>query len=275
MHISFEVYPPKKEGSFETAFDVVERLSRLAPEFISVTYGAGGSESKKTLDIASYIQNECNTDAVAHLTCIGNTHEEILAKCREFREKSIHNVLALRGDRPKNMADEQFNRREFAHATDMIRFLKENSELQIMAACYPEKHFEAASMEEDLRYMKEKQDLGVESFLSQLFFDNGCFYRFREQARQIGIMKPICAGIMPITSVKQIGTTVKLSGSSVPKRLADIIAKYSGFPEDMYKAGIDYAVGQISDLQNNSVDGIHIYTMNQPKVAEDILVNLQ
>lgn len=275
MNISFEVYPPKKEGSFETAFDVVGRLSLLTPEFISVTYGAGGSESKKTLDIASYIQNECNTEAVAHLTCIGNTHEEILAKCQDFQKKNIHSVLALRGDRPKDMTDEQFNRREFAHATDMIRFLKENSKLRIMAACYPEKHFEANSIEEDLQYMKEKQDLGVESFLSQLFFDNSCFYRFRERAQQVGITKPVCAGIMPITSAKQIGTTVKLSGSSVPKRLADIIAKYSESPEDMYQAGIDYAVEQISDLQNNAVDGIHIYTMNKPQVAEEIIKNLQ
>lgn len=275
MNISFEVYPPKKEGSFETAFDVVKRLSLLAPEFISVTYGAGGSESKKTLDIASYIQNECNTEAVAHLTCIGNTHEEILAKCQEFQKKNIHNVLALRGDRPKDMTDEQFNRREFAHATDMIRFLRENSKLRIMAACYPEKHFEADSMEEDLQYMKEKQDLGVESFLSQLFFDNGCFYKFREQAQQIGITKPVCAGIMPITTAKQIGTTVKLSGSSVPKGLADIIAKYSESPEGMYKAGIDYAIRQIADLQNNAVDGVHIYTMNKPQVAEEIVKNLQ
>ncbi len=274
MHISFEVFPPKKDGNFETAFEVVKKLSDAAPEFISVTYGAGGSKSGKTLEIASYIQKECDTMAVAHLTCVGSRREDIMARCRELEKNQIRYVLALRGDRPKDMSDEQFNGREFVHATDMIQFIKENSGLHIMAACYPEKHFEAADIEEDLQYMKLKQDLGVESFISQLFFDNQCFFRFRDKAAAYGIKKPIHAGIMPIVSANQIGTSVSLSGSSVPKGLADMIARYGDNAEDMYRAGIDYAVGQIIGLKNQGVDDVHIYTMNKAEVALEIMKNI-
>ena len=270
MHISFEVFPPKKDGNFETAFEVVRRLSDLTPEFISVTYGAGGSKSKKTLEIASYIQKECKTTAVAQLTCVGSTKDEILQRCREFEENNIQHVLALRGDRPKDMSDEQYNGREFYYATDLIKFIRENSGLKIMAACYPEKHFEAATIEEDISYMKEKQDLGVEDFISQMFFDNHYFLEFCEKARAHGIVKPIHAGIMPITSANQIGTSISLSGSSVPKELTDLIAKYGENADDMYKAGVEYAINQIADLKKNGVHGIHIYTMNKPQIAEDI-----
>lgn len=274
MHISFEVFPPKKDGNFEKAFEIVRALSVLKPEFISVTYGAGGSKSKKTMDIASYIQKECSTLAVAHLTCVGSTKDEILAQCQEFESNQISHVLALRGDRPKDMSDEQYEQREFFYAADLIKFLKENSKLKIMAACYPEKHYEAASIKEDLRHMKEKQDLGVDSFITQMFFDNRFFYHFREKTSAMGIIQPIHAGIMPITSVKQLGTSVSLSGSSVPKKLADIIAQYGENPDDMYKAGIDYAVGQIRDLKEHGADGLHIYTMNKPEVAEQIVKSL-
>lgn len=274
MHISFEVFPPKKDGNFETAFAVVRKLSVVKPEFISVTYGAGGSKSGKTLEIASYIQKKCDTMAVAHLTCVGSRRRDILARCREFEENQISHVLALRGDRPRDMSDEQFNSREFIHATDMIQFIKENSKLHIMAACYPEKHFEAADFNEDLQYMKQKQELGVESFISQLFFDNQCFFDFREKASSYGIDRPIHAGIMPIVSANQIGTSVSLSGSSVPKCLADMIAKYGDHAEDMYKAGIDYASRQILGLKEQGVDDVHIYTMNKPEVALEIVKNI-
>lgn len=274
MQISFEVFPPKKDGNFETAFEVVKRLSRLTPEFISVTYGAGGSKAGKTLEIASFIQNQCQTRAVAHLTCVGSTKEEILSRCREFEAQNISHVLALRGDRPKDMSDAQYDGREFYYATDLIRFIKENSKLHVMAACYPEKHFEADSLELDMQYMKEKQELGVEDFITQLFFDNRYFYAFLDKARALGITSPIHAGIMPITSANQIGTSVSLSGSTVPKKLSDLIAKYGEKPEDMYQAGIDFAIEQICDLKEHGVDGIHIYSMNKPEVAEKILKNV-
>ncbi|MBS7239842.1 MAG: methylenetetrahydrofolate reductase [NAD(P)H] [Acetatifactor sp.] len=272
--ISFEVFPPKKDGEFEAAFEILNALATHDPAFISVTYGAGGSRSGKTVEIASYIQNKLHIDAVAHMTCVGSKKDDILAVCKALKEQNVSHVLALRGDRPKDMSDEQFASREFAHANDLIDFLRRNTDFTIAGACYPEKHFESFSMESDLNNLKKKQDAGASFFISQLFFDNDYYYSFLEKADKKGITIPICAGIMPITSSKQIGTTVSLSGSSVPKALADIIAAYGDNPEDMRKAGIDFCVRQIRDLQENGVKDIHIYTMNKPKMAAEIMANI-
>jgi len=269
--LSFEVFPPKKEGEFEAAHEILDALGKLSPDFISVTYGAGGSRSKKTVDIASYIQNHLHIDALAHMTCVGCKQNALLQVAEELTKANVNHVLALRGDRPKDMTDEQFQSRDFAHASDMTAFLKQNTSLHIAGACYPEKHYEADSLEQDLAYLLEKQDAGAEFFITQLFFDNALFYTFVDKAIQKGIRIPICAGIMPITTAKQLGTTVSLSGSSVPKALSDLIATYGENPEDMRKAGIDYAICQIRDLQQNDVDGIHIYTMNKPAIAEAIV----
>lgn len=271
--LSFEVFPPKKEGEFEQAFAVLDELGKLSPDFISVTYGAGGSNSKKTVEIASYIQNNLQIQALAHLTCVGNIASQIESVVQQLKAHNVDHVLALRGDRPKDMTDAQFYSREFAHASDLIHYLKEQAHLHIAGACYPEKHFEAFSMESDLNHLKEKQDAGAEFLITQLFFDNDYFYAFCEKAAKKGIVIPICAGIMPITTPKQIGTTVSLSGSSVPKAMADMLAKYADSPEDMRRAGIDYAVRQILDLKENRVEGIHIYTMNKPRMAAEIVAN--
>lgn len=269
--LSFEVFPPKKDGEFEAAFEVLDALGKLSPDFISVTYGAGGSHSKKTVEIASYIQNTLNIDALAHMTCVGCKKDALLQVYEDLKAANVNHVLALRGDRPRDMSDEQYESRDFAHANDMITFLKGNTDLQIAGACYPEKHYEAFSKKSDLEYLKIKQDAGAEFLITQLFFDNDTFYDFCERATKTGITIPICAGIMPITSAKQLGTTVSLSGSSVPKPLADIIATYGDNPDDMRKAGIDFAIRQILDLKQNKVDGIHIYTMNKPKMAAEIV----
>lgn len=273
--LSFEVFPPKKDGEFEAAFEVLDALGKLSPDFISVTYGAGGSRSKKTVDIASYIQNTLKIDALAHMTCVGCKKEDLLQVIAELKAANVSHILALRGDRPKDMSDEQFASRDFAYASDMIKYLKTSTDFTIAGACYPEKHYECFSMETDLTHLKEKQDAGAQFLITQLFFDNDSFYSFTEKARKKGITIPICAGIMPITSAKQLGTTISLSGSSVPKSLADIIATYGESPEDMRKAGIDYAIRQIKDLQENNVDGIHIYTMNKPKIAEEIVTAIR
>ncbi len=273
--LSFEVFPPKKEDEFEQVFSILDELSKLSPDFISVTYGAGGSKSKKTVEIASYIQNTLHIQALAHLTCVGNTATQIETVINELKTHNVDHVLALRGDRPKDMTDEQFNAREFAHASDLMHYLKEQAHLHIAGACYPEKHYESFSMESDLNHLKEKQDAGAEFLITQLFFDNDYFYSFREKAAKKGIIIPICAGIMPITTAKQIGTTVSLSGSSVPKSMSDMIAKYADSPEDLRKAGIDYAIRQILDLKENNVDGIHIYTMNKPKMAAEIVAAIR
>lgn len=268
--VSLEIFPPKKEEEFPGAFELLDKLALLKPDFISVTYGAGGSRSKKTVEMTSYIQNTLHIPALAHLTCVGNTKSDINAVVADLKAARINKVLALRGDRPAYMTDEQYNAREFEHASDMIAYLKETTDFQIAGACYPEKHFEAVSFKEDIRHLKNKVDLGVEMLISQLFFDNEMFYRFEEMTQIAGITVPICAGIMPITTSKQLGTTVSLSGSTVPKKLADIIATYDDKPEDMRKAGIEYAVNQILDLKAHGVKDIHLYSMNKAKTTKEI-----
>lgn len=272
--LSFEVFPPKKEDAFQSVFSTLDALAKLQPDFISCTYGAGGSKSKKTVEIASYIKNRLHIEAIAHLTCVGFTREDLDRNCAFLEKEGITHVLALRGDRPQAMTDEQFNSREFFYASDMVRYLKEKTSLQISGACYPEKHYEAESFASDLRHLKEKVDAGADILISQMFFDNEFFYRFLEQAAQAGIHVPVHAGIMPITSAKQLGTSVTLSGSSVPKELSDLIANYGDRPEDMRKAGSDYAVRQILDLREHGVDGIHIYTMNRVKTTAEIVAQI-
>lgn len=270
-HFHSKYSPPKKEDEFENVFAVLNSLKTLEPDFISVTYGAGGSRSKRTVEIASYIQNTLKIPALAHMTCVGSKKEDILQVTKDLKNAGIHQVLALRGDRPSWMDDDQYESRDFAHASDLIAFLKENTDLTIAGACYPEKHYEAVDFATDIAYLKGKVSSGAEVLISQLFFDNDCFYRFEEACKKADIQVPILPGIMPITASKQLGSTVSLSGSSVPKELADIIASYSDDPEDMRKAGIEYAVNQILDLKKHGVDGIHIYSMNKPKTTAQIV----
>ena len=272
--LSFEVFPPKTEDEFQEIYGKLDALAALRPDIISCTYGAGGSKSGKTAEISSYIQNTLHIDAIAHMTCVGFQKSDLEENCKMLEKEGIQHVLALRGDRPKTMTDEQFQNREFFYAADMVRYLKEHTALKIAGACYPEKHYEAESFETDLQHLKEKVDTGAEFLISQLFFNNDVFYDFQERAADIGITVPICAGIMPVTSAKQIGTSVSLSGSFVPKELSDMIANYGEKPEEMRKAGIDYAIRQILALKEHGVDGIHIYTMNRPKMVEEIVAKV-
>ncbi len=271
--ISFEVFPPKKWESFPNLYETLDALKGLSPSFISCTYGAGGSNSKKTAEIVSYIQNQLGVEGIAHLTCAALTEESFLSTIRTFQEKGIHNVLALRGDKPADMEDETFANRTYKHPSELIPALKEAG-FTVAAACYPEKHYEAASMEEDIHFLKYKVEQGADFLISQLFFDNAIFYRFLEMCEKAGIDVPIEAGIMPITSAKMIGTTINLSGASVPKSMADLLARYQDSPEDMRKAGMDYAITQIRDLRERGVDGVHIYTMNHADVARAICAAL-
>lgn len=269
--LSFEVSPPKTEEEFQAVFGKLVSFAALKPDFISCTYGAGGSRAGKTVEIVSYIQNQLHIDAIAHMTCVGFKQADLQTNCEALQREGIRYVMALRGDRPQAMTDEQFSNREFFYATDMVRYLKANTSLRIAGACYPEKHYEAESIESDLTHLKEKVDAGASFLITQLFFSNDFFYRFKERAAAAGITVPICAGIMPVISAKQIGTSVTLSGSSVPKELSDLIANYGESKEDMRKAGIDYAVRQIRDLKEHGVDGIHLYTMNWPKTTAEIV----
>lgn len=269
--LSFEVSPPKTEEEFQEVFGKLDAFAALKPDFISCTYGAGGSRAGKTVEMVSYIQNQLHIDAIAHMTCVGFRQADLQTNCEALQKEGIRYVMALRGDRPRAMTDEQYDNREFFYASDMVRYLKANTSLQVAGACYPEKHYEAESFESDLAHLKEKVDAGASFLITQLFFSNDVFYRFKERTDAAGITVPICAGIMPVISAKQIGTSVTLSGSSVPKELSDLIANYGENKEDMRKAGIDYAVRQIRDLKEHGVDGIHLYTMNWPKTTAAIV----
>lgn len=268
-NISFEIFPPKKWESFPNLYETLDALKELHPSFISCTYGAGGSNSKKTAEIVSYIQNTLGIEGIAHLTCAALTEESFLSTIRTFQQKGIHNVLALRGDKPADMTDEAFQSRVYQHPSELIPALKDAG-FTVSAACYPEKHFESADMGEDLFFLKHKVGQGADFLISQLFFDNDIFYRFLEMCEKAGIHVPVEAGIMPITSAKMIGTTINLSGASIPKSMSDLLARYQDSPDDMRKAGIDYAIRQIQDLQSHDADGIHIYTMNHADVAKEI-----
>lgn len=268
---SFEVFPPKKSEEIYDIYKTLDTLKTLNPDFISVTYGAGGSNSKKTAGIAAYIKNICDIEPIAHLTAVAMDEVFLQQFIHELHEKGVSNVLALRGDRPKDMSDEAYNNRTFLYADDIIKALRKESDLCIAAACYPEIHPESASRESDLLYLKQKVDSGVNFLITQMFFDNNKFYEFRELARKHNIDIPISVGIMPITSARQLGTSVSLSGTSVPNALSSLVAKYADSPSDMRKAGIEYAIKQIEDLIKNDVDGIHLYTMNKSATAIEIM----
>jgi len=262
--LSFEIFPPKRDGDLDSIFSTVDALASLEPDLISVTYGAGGTSRDNTVYIASEIQNSYGIPALAHLTCAGSTEEELDAILSELRERGIKNVLALRGDRADGPVT------DFRHAADLITFIKSRYNFRVFAACYPEKHVEAFSVEEDLDYLKEKVECGVDVLISQLFFDNGFFYDFRRMARERGILVPIVAGIMPITSASQISRMVSMCGASVPESVQKIIRAYGHNSMAMKEAGIAYATAQIVDLLATGADGIHIYTMNQPDIAKRI-----
>ncbi len=270
--ISCEVFPPKRNDDIYTIFKTLDEIKVFQPDFISVTYGAGGGTSKKTATIAAYIQNICEIEALAHLTSVAMDEPYLRQMVQELNNKGVHNVLALRGDRPKDMSSEDYEKRHFKYASDIIPIIRDaaSGNICIAAACYPETHPESASLNEDLTYLKQKTDAGVDFLITQMFFDNQKFLSFREQAEAFGIHVPISAGIMPITSVNQIGTSVQLSGSSVPTELSNLLAKYGEHPEDMRKAGIDYAIRQIRQLMDEQVSGIHLYTMNKSEVTQEI-----
>ncbi len=264
---SFEIFPPKKDGSIETVYKTLDELTDLKPDFISVTYGAGGSQPGcSTREIVSIIKEKYRTESIAHLTCVNSTKADIDRVIGEFKEHGIENVLALRGDINPDIEP----KKEFLHASDLIAYMKERSDLSFSGACYPECHAEAASLDEDIANLKHKVDAGASHLVSQLFFDNEHFYAFLEKARAAGINVPIEAGIMPCVNAKQIQRMVTMCGASLPVKFTRLIARYGDDPDAMREAGIAYAIDQIIDLSANGADGIHLYTMNNPYVARKI-----
>lgn len=268
--LTFEIFPPKGTSDIASIFATIDALASLAPDLISVTYGAGGTSRENTVEIASEIQNSYGIPALAHLTCVGSTSKEIDTTLATLHKNGIKNVLALRGD-----LVEGDSLSDFRYASDLIAFIKARYDFRIFGACYPEKHIEAYSMDEDLSCLKKKADCGVDALISQLFFDNQIFYRFRDMVRESGVTAPIIAGIMPITSASQIGRMVSMCGASVPDKVQKIIRAYGHNSMAMKEAGIAYATAQIVDLLSTGVDGIHLYTMNQPDIAKRISENLR
>ena len=268
--LSFEIFPPKGSASLDKVFETVDALASLAPDLISVTYGAGGTSRDNTVEIASKIQNSYNIPALAHLSCVGSTKEDIARILGELKDKGVKNILALRGD----LAEGE-TLKDFHYASDLVKFIRQGYDFNVYGACYPEKHIEAVSMEDDLRHLKEKVDCGVNALISQLFFDNSSFYEFRSRARALGITCPIEAGIMPITSAKQISRMVSMCGATVTDRVQRFIKAYGHNSMAMKEAGVAYATEQIVDLLATGVDGIHIYTMNLPSITKRIAENIR
>ncbi len=268
--ISFEVFPPKNHvGNLDSIYKTIDELCELNPDFISVTYGAGGSTIGKTYEIASYIKNEKHIEAVAHLSCIASTKEDVINVCDRLRDAGVENILALRGDMPKDITTVQH---DFKYASDLDTFIIEHygDTFCLSGACYPEVHTEAESFEIDLQNLKKKVDSGASYLVTQLFYDNQYYYRLKKEAKKMGIDVPIIAGIMPVTNAKSLLRTAKMSGSSIPYELSTMIERYRNNPKAMKEIGINYATRQIIDLITNGVDGIHIYTMNKPEIAKSI-----
>lgn len=271
---SLEVFPPKTTTSIDTIYNTLYGLRGLKPDFISVTYGAGGSaaQKNKTCEIASLIRSEYGIEPVSHLTCIGSTKEEIRTALKQLKESGVENILALRGDRRPDLPESE----DFRHASDLAAFIRrEDPSFHILGACYPECHSDAASPEEDVENLKRKIDAGVSHLVTQLFFDNDHFYRFMERLEAAGITVPVEAGIMPVTGRSQIERMVAMCGASIPARLATMINKYADDPAALKDAGIAYATNQIIELVANGVRGIHLYTMNQVDTASRITASVE
>ena len=275
LHLSFEVFPPKLESSFESVRSATEEIAKLRPSFMSVTYGAGGGTSKYTLDIAKNIKELYGVPTLAHLTCVSSSKQTVAEKIEAIKTAGITNVMALRGDVPEAMMNDDRSTWDYKHAIELVRELKRSdSSLCIGGACYPEIHPESADQKTDIKYLKEKVDAGCDFLTTQMFFDNNLLYNFLYKIREAGITVPVIPGIMPITNATQIERAIKLSGSFMPQRFKSLVDKFGSSPNAMKQAGIAYATDQIIDLYANGIKNVHIYSMNKPDVAAKIQSNL-
>ena len=272
--LSFEVFPPVREGNLESLFKTVAELKELKPDFISVTYGAGGGTRDKTIEIASRVQNEFGSEALAHLTCVAATRDDIARIVEEMKKHNIENILALRGDPPKGEEKFVMPAGGFGFASELVSFIRELNGFCIGVAGYPEGHPEASSFDDDLKNLKKKVDAGADFIVTQLFFNNDDFYRFRDRALALKINVPIIPGIFPILNYKQVLRITELCGAKIPSALGEKLCWLKDKPEDVEKYGIEYAQKQARDLLHNEVRGLHICTMNQSRAARKIVREL-
>lgn len=272
IHISFEVFPPKTDAGFDKVLEATDKIAALKPSYISVTYGAGGGTSKNTAKIASHIKDDLNVLSLAHLTCASSTKEEVRDVISNLKQLGIENILALRGDIPEGMVFPTGDR--FRYAWELVEEIRKHGDFCIGAACYPEGHVENEHKADDIRYLKQKVDSGVDFLTTQMFFDNDIHYNFLYRIREAGITVPVLPGIMPITTASQMKRSQELSGTVFPRRFLALLDRFGSYPDAMKQAGIAYATDQIIDLLANGVRNIHIYSMNKPDVAAKIMENL-
>ncbi len=269
--LSFEVFPPKTDAGFEAVEKAASEIAALSPDFMSVTYGAGGGTSKNTARIAADLQDKYDVPVLAHLTCVSSTKDLVRSVVREYKERGIENIMALRGDIPK----EGRICFDYDHATELIYDIKSiDDSFCIGGACYPEGHVECARQSEDIVHLKEKVEAGCDFLTTQMFFDNSTLYQFLYRIREKGIEVPVVPGIMPITNAKQVSRSVALSGSTIPQKMKIMVDRFADEPDKMKEAGIIYACDQIIDLISNGVSHIHVYSMNKPDIAAGIMKNL-
>lgn len=269
--LSFEVFPPKTEAGFLTVEQATEQIAALKPDFMSVTYGAGGGTSKHTTRIAAGLQQKYGTNVLAHLTCVSSTKETVRGMVETYKEHGIENIMALRGDIPA----EGRTVFDYDHASQLIYDIKSvDDSFCIGGACYPEGHVECERQSEDIIHLKEKVDAGCDFLTTQMFFDNSTMYSFLYRIREVGIEVPVVAGIMPITNPKQVKRSVALSGATIPQRFRTMVDRFGDDPMGMKQAGVVYAAEQIVDLIANGVGHIHVYTMNKPEIAAGIQSSL-
>lgn len=270
--LSFEVFPPKKDTDFADVEAAALGIAAFKPDYMSVTYGAGGSTKGHTIQLAQEIQEKYDVPTIAHLTCVCASKEGIKTALADMKNAGIENILALRGDIPKNYDGQVFA--EFSHASELVELIKETGDFCVGGACYPEVHPDSANKHEDIIGLKKKVDAGCDYLTTQMFFDNNIFFNFMYRIREAGISVPIIPGIMPITRRVQVKNAVKLSGCNVPERFKSIVDAFGDTEAAMRQAGIAYATDQIIDLMANGVKHIHVYSMNKPEVAVGIQKNL-
>ena len=270
--MSFEVFPPKKDTDFASVEAAALGIAALRPSYMSVTYGAGGSTKGHTIKLANEIQEKYGVPTIAHLTCVCANKDSIRTALSEMKNAGIENILALRGDIPKNYDGQVFT--DFANASEMVKLKKESGDFCVVGASYPEVHPDSANKQDDIANMKKKVEAGCEYLTTQMFFDNNIFFNFMYRIREAGIAVPVIPGIMPITKRVQVKNAVKLSGCNVPERFKNIVDRFGDTEAAMKQAGIAYATDQIIDLLANGVKHIHVYSMNKPEVAAGIQANL-